>query len=435
MTSPTPLLVGMFGGGTVGGGVYQLLQKLANTSSKSNLSRRRPIVIKTICVRSLDKPRDFDIDTTQTTLTTDPQAILQDASIDCVVEVMGGTGLAQTVVLEALRAKKAVVTANKALLAEYLTECATAAIDNDSVLAYEAAVCGGIPIIQLLQAAYAGDTIQAIQGICNGTTNYMLCKMEQGADYDAVLKEAQDLGYAEADPTADVEGHDVRAKIALLAKLAFGPTIHKVVEDIPCLGISAITSVDFAYGKLHNTTIKLIGCAQLLPQDPNTLSVYVSPVMVPRSHALASATGSGNLVTVTSHNMGATPCSYSGPGAGRFPTANSIVADVMRVANGTAVHPPFPRHVTHLTLQPDYRADHWYLRFAPSAHLSQVVAAAQFANVNIASLETVQGHLCVVTDACQRSQLQALTDHVLANSSRGTDESSNQALFMPFLKE
>jgi homoserine dehydrogenase len=138
---------------------------------------------------------------------TDPDAILKDPSIDCVVEVMGGTSLAKTVVMEALAQKKAVVTANKTLLAAHLDEIVKAA--GATPMAMEAAVCGGIPIIHALQSCYAGDTIQSVSGIMNGTTNYMLCKMEEGADYGDVLKEAQDLGFAEADPTADVEGHDV----------------------------------------------------------------------------------------------------------------------------------------------------------------------------------------------------------------------------------
>lgn len=257
-----PLRVGLVGGGVVGGGTYEILMgRLGGSTPSSN----PPCVVTKLCVRDATKKRDFTIDTNLTTVVTDVQSILQDNEIDLVVEVMGGTGLAKTVVEESLKSKKAVVTANKALLAEHLDELHTLAVENNTTLAYEAAVCGGIPIIQTLHSCYTGDVITEIMGICNGTTNYMLGKMEEGADYDEVLKEAQDLGFAEADPTADVEGHDVRAKICLLAKLAFGTTVK--VEDVPCRGISQITSVDFEYAKLLGCTIKLVGTAKRLPKD------------------------------------------------------------------------------------------------------------------------------------------------------------------------
>ena len=376
--SVTPLRIGMFGGGTVGGGVYEILLRKAGFAS-------RPVVISHICVRSLDKPRDFEIDPSVTTLTTDPDVILKDESIDCVIEVMGGTTLAKKVVQQSLQHNKAVVTANKALVAECFDELH--ATKHNQTLCYEAAVCGGIPIIQLVQSCYAGDTIREIAGIANGTTNYMLSKMEaEGVAYDAVLKEAQDLGYAEADPTADVEGHDVRAKIAILAKLAFGQTL--VVEQIPCKGISAIQEVDFANAKALGCTIKLIGKAQLL--NDNQVSVYVSPMLLPLTHLLASAKGSGNAIAVTSDNMGL--CTYTGPGAGRFPTANSIVADVVRVANGTTCCSSIPS--ASLELLTDYEAS-FYIRTSSEA-------------VPGIAMDLVSEGYCV-TKPCKYSEVQAAT--------------------------
>lgn len=249
------LRIGMVGGGTVGGGVYELIMgRLKNTTPKCIISK--------ICVRDINKQRDFAIDEKQTMLTTNFDDILNDSSIDMVVELMGGTGLAKTFVLESLKKGKSVVTANKALVADCLDEIDQVVKSTGSKFAFEASVCGGIPIINTLQQCYSGDIIHEISGIMNGTTNYMLCKMETGADYDEVLKEAQDLGYAEADPTADVEGFDVRAKIAILAKLAFGQTVQ--VDSIPCTGISQLTSVDFEYAKLLGCTIKLIGTAKRL---------------------------------------------------------------------------------------------------------------------------------------------------------------------------
>mmetsp|Transcript_10614 Transcript_10614/g.17094 ORF Transcript_10614/g.17094 Transcript_10614/m.17094 type:complete len:479 (-) Transcript_10614:293-1729(-) len=319
------LVIGMFGGGTVGGGVYEICQKKKALFESLGANIR----IKTICVRSLDKPRDFTV-ADGTTITTDFNAILDDDEINCVVEVMGGTTAAKDVVYAAIEKGKHVVTANKALLAQYLPEL-QARLKARPLLkfGYEAAVCGGIPIIHTLQNDYLGDKIRKILGIMNGTTNFMLTKMEsEGADYAAVLAEAQALGYAEADPTADVEGHDVQAKIALVAKLAFGVGVP--VEAIPCKGISAIQSIDFQYAKQMGATIKLAGVADASREGQ--LSVYVSPVVVPRTHPLASARMATNIVEVTSDNMGST--SYVGPGAGRYPTANSVVNDVVRAARG-----------------------------------------------------------------------------------------------------
>lgn len=369
MASPTSTLrIGMFGGGTVGGGVYELI-------TKSSVWNQR-ISIEKICVRSKTKGRDFSapIDL----FTTDPGDILNDPGIDCVVEVMGGTDLAKTVVITALERGKSVVTANKALLAEHLEEIRQVALRTQRPLFFEAAVCGGIPIIATLQTAYAMDQITKLQGICNGTTNFMLTKMEQeGANYSQVLKEAQDLGYAEADPTADVEGHDVRAKLALLTKLAFGTTLPNLVHDCPCIGISQISAVDFDLAQQSQCTIKLLGTAQLLPQQPqqeqeqgeSVLSCSVLPTWIPKHHFLANVSGSGNAVAVTSQNLG--QCLYTGPGAGRFPTANSIVADVCRIATH---HPkssssssffvdPFPRQTNYTMAAGDFSTI-FYLRIS-----------------------------------------------------------------------
>ena len=380
----------------------------------SSSQRAAQIVISRICVRDLSKPRSFHVDESRTVLTTDPESILQDDSIDCIVEVMGGTGLAKGVVETALQAGKAVVTANKALLAEHLEELQVAAQHPSSRLAYEAAVCGGIPIIQTLQSCYTGDVITNITGICNGTTNYMLTKMaEQGADYDAVLKEAQDLGFAEADPTADVEGHDVRAKIALLAKLAFGKTVS--VEEIPCTGISKLTSVDFEYAKLLQSTIKLVGTARRLPgttEFDGPLSVSVSPAMIPLTHRLAGIRGAGNAVMVQSANMGV--CSYTGPGAGRFPTANSVVADVYRVAVGAVQTPPFPADKDKLQLDSDYEAS-FYIRIPFCDALGIIRRTGELAEQHDISIHSIlqnpiddrmMADFCLTTDDCKLSQVQ-----------------------------
>jgi homoserine dehydrogenase len=339
----TPLRVGIVGGGTVGGGVWELLQ-----------SHPALVQVVKIVVRSLHKPRDYAAPTN--IFTSDINDVVANKDIDCVVEVMGGTDTAKTVVLQALQAGQAVVTANKALLAEHLTTVATTQTTAQRPLMYEAAVCGGIPIINLLQTAYAGDTVTSIAGILNGTTNYMLSKMEaEGVAYHDVLKEAQDLGYAEADPTADVEGHDARAKLALLAHLAFGGITVPDVTTIPCQGISQITPVDFGYAKTAlQSTIKLVGTAHQVDKD--VVAMYVAPVMLPYTHTLATISGPGNAVTVTSQNLG--PCLYTGPGAGRYPTANSIVADILRIAHQPSYAPAAfdVEKGQSVSLQTDYSA-------------------------------------------------------------------------------
>ena len=323
------VVIGLVGGGTVGGGVYDIcMYTHANFFSSIGAN----VTIKTIAVRSLNKPRDFQIDSQKTSIVDDYNVILNDPEINTVVEVMGGTTIAKDVVMGALKRGKHVITANKALVATYLDEInalAQSVASNGTQFAYEAAVCGGIPIIHTLQHDYLGDQISQVMGIMNGTTNFMLTKMESGADYCEVLAEAQALGYAEADPTADVEGHDVQAKIAILTKLAFGVTVP--LECIPCKGISSITSTDFEYAKLLGCTIKLLGMAQLSP-DNDKINVMVSPYMIPSKHTIASVSGSTNVVSITSKNLFSS--SYVGPGAGRYPTANSVVNDIVRLARG-----------------------------------------------------------------------------------------------------
>jgi homoserine dehydrogenase len=424
-----PLRIGMIGGGTVGGGVYELIM--------GRLGERagRKLLITKICVRDLSKPRSFRLDDQVTSLTTDLDTILNDPEIDMVVEVMGGTGLAKTVVETSLKNKKSVVTANKALIAEHLDCLHTLVKEHKVGFGYEAAVCGGIPIIQTLQSCYSGDVIHQIQGIANGTTNYMLGKMELGADYDDVLKEAQDLGFAEADPAADVEGYDVRAKLCILAKLAFGVTVPPL--EVPCKGISQLSSVDFEYAKLLGCTIKLIGTAQRLHEArewDGPLCVFVSPVMIPCKHVLGGISAAGNAIAVTSANMGT--CSYLGPGAGRFPTANSVVADMVRLADGQS-SPPFPME-QNLELDHDYTSE-FYIRIPFSDGLGiikRVGELAEHSGVSIHSIlqnpirDRLCADFCVTTEECKASQVTALCESI-----KEQDFCRAPCIFMPLLVE
>jgi homoserine dehydrogenase len=431
--STKPLRIGMFGGGTVGGGVYELL----NQSPGPN----RQAIVTHICVRDLHKPRDFIVDTKTTKLTGHFGDILDNPDIDCVVEVMGGTDMAKTVILAALKAGKSVVTANKALLAEHYDEIVAAATagagKGPSELAFEAAVCGGIPIIHLLQSSYTADKISSISGICNGTTNFMLCKMQEGADYGAVLKEAQDLGYAEADPAADVEGWDVRAKICLLSQLAFGQTVTPV-ENIPCRGITNITSVDFEYAAMMKATIKMVGTARV-NEETGALSIFVSPVMVAETDLLATARGSGNAVTVTSANLGTV--AYTGPGAGRFPTANSVVADIYRVAAqqnpGLDTLMPTDTDTPKRGVDLDYQAK-FYIRIPFRDGVGIIRSTGALAEKHGVSIHSILQNpmkgadlsFCVTTDVCAVSAVSAMCAEICQQ-----DFSCGEPVYMPLQLE
>jgi len=423
----TKLRIGLVGGGVVGGGVVALLQKATANGRLAALGLS--IEVAKICVRDLAKPRDYQ--SGSATFTTDYKDIISDPSINVVIELMGGTTTAKDVVFGAISAGKNVVTANKALIAAYLPEIQQALKANPSVkFNYEAAVCGGIPIIHTLHTDFMGDNITKVMGIMNGTTNFMLCKMEdEGAEYSTALKEAQDLGFAEADPTADVEGHDVQAKIALLAKLAFGKTVPW--ETVPTSGISKVTAVDFEYAKILKSTIKLVGTASL--NEDGTLAVFVSSNMVPLSSPLASAKGPGNMVLINSANMGLS--AFGGPGAGRFPTANSVVNDLIRIAQGRTLE-PFPLD-SSLALNNDY-ASCFYVRIKCSDGLGIIRAIGEAAEATGVSIYAILQNaitsrtnmdFVVTTEEVRLSQVQAFAAKI-----ETMPFSKGAPLYMPILK-
>jgi len=421
--------VGIFGGGVVGGGVYEIIKKCMGNGKFPKLGANIEII--KICVRSLNKPRDYTVGS-ECEFVTDYGAILNDGSIDTVVEVMGGTTHAKDVVMQAIAAGKHVVTANKALVATCLPEIKEALAKAPSVkFAYEAAVCGGIPIIHALQSDFMCDDVTRVLGIMNGTTNFMLCKMEdEGAAYEAVLKEAQDLGFAEADPTADVEGLDVQAKIALLANLAYGVVVP--TTTIPTAGISQIASVDFEYAKTLKSTIKLIGCATKSSAGDGSLAVYVAPMVVPLTSPLASAKGAGNMVVLNSENN--TQSILAGPGAGRYPTANSVVADLLRLSL-EQVPTPFPME-TDIALDNDYDGE-FYVRVNCRDRLGiikSVGEAAEKAGVSVHAIlqNPISNHenfdFVVTTERCKLSNVNAF-----AKAIEGADFALSMPLVMPIL--
>jgi homoserine dehydrogenase len=355
------LSVGLFGLGVVGGGVVTILDRNRDVIQARLGADLR--VTKAVTAHP-GKKRDLPLD--GIAVSADPQHILADPSIDIVVELMGGTGLAKTVLLDAMRRGKAVVTANKALLAEHAEEIFAAAYATQAALGMEAAVAGGIPVIRSLREGLASDRILEICGIVNGTCNYILTKMSQeGAPFGEVLAEAQKLGYAEADPTFDIEGHDAGHKLAVLVNLAYGTTIR--FADVYREGISRVTPEDIAYARQLGFTLKLLAIAK--PHN-DQVEARVHPTLVDNGHLLAAVNGVYNAVFLTGDNVDATL--HYGRGAGALPTGGAVVSDLIDVSRGILAGqkgrvPPLGVQQAHVRVRPvrpmrDIQTE-YYLRF------------------------------------------------------------------------
>ena len=319
MNSQKTLRVGMLGCGVVGSEVARLIG--ANQKDLTARSGAKLDLVK-IGVRNLARPN-----VAKDLLTTDLESIVKDKYIDLIIEVIGGIEPARTLILEAFANGKSVVTANKALLAKHGAELFAAADKSGVDLYYEAAVAGAIPILRPLRESLVGDHVQRIMGIVNGTTNYILTKMdESGAAFADALAEAQALGFAEADPTADVEGFDAAAKAAILAGLAFHSRVTD--SDVYREGITKITATDVAVAKSLDLVVKLLAIAELT--NEGEISVRVHPTLISRSHPLASVREAFNAVFVESESAGA--MMFYGRGAGGAPTASAILGDLVAVA-------------------------------------------------------------------------------------------------------
>ncbi|MFT4286643.1 homoserine dehydrogenase [Nocardioides sp.] len=319
-----PLKVAVLGAGSVGSQVIRLLSEQAG-----DLAARvgAPIELAGVAVRRLDAPREVEVPAGL--LTTDALGLVGRGDLDIVVEVIGGIEPARTLILGALEAGASVVTANKALLAEDGATLFEAAEKAGRDLYYEAAVAGAIPIIRPLRESLAGDKVTKVMGIVNGTTNYILDKMDTyGSGFDEALAEAQELGYAEADPTADVEGFDAAAKAAILASLAFHSRV--TASDVHREGIAEVTAADVASAKAMGSVVKLLAIAELREADgQEAVSARVHPVMIPRSHPLASVRDAFNAVFVESEAAG--QLMFYGRGAGGSPTASAVLGDLVTV--------------------------------------------------------------------------------------------------------
>ncbi len=335
-----PINVGLLGIGTVGGGTWTVLNR-----NQEEISRRagRPIHITAVADRNVERARELTGG--QARVTDDAFALVNDPDIDIVVELIGGYTTALELVMRAIENGKHVVTANKALLAVHGDQIFAAAQNKGVMVAFEAAVAGGIPIIKALREGLSANRFQWLAGIINGTTNFILSEMrDKGLSFDAVLKEAQRLGYAEADPTFDIEGIDAAHKATLMASIAFGIPVQ--FDKAYVEGITRLDAIDIRYAEQLGYRIKLLGIAK---RKENGVELRVHPTLIPAKRLIANVEGAMNAVVVWGDAVGATL--YYGKGAGAEPTASAVIADLVDV---TRLHTADPQHrVPHLAFQPD----------------------------------------------------------------------------------
>jgi homoserine dehydrogenase len=339
-----PVKVGVLGLGTVGGGTVNVLKRNA-----TEIARRagREITITRASVKDLDKQRICD--TQGIILSTDPMDIINDPDIDIVVELIGGAGLVKDLVLKAISNGKHVVTANKSLIALHGNEIFAKASEKGVIVAFEAAVAGGIPIIKAIREGLSGNQIEWLAGIINGTGNFILTEMrDKGRDFNDVLAEAQALGYAEADPTFDVEGIDAAHKLTILASIAFGIPLQ--FDKVYTEGITEITRLDVEYANKLGYRIKHLGIARKMP---NGIELRVHPTLIPKRRLIANVNGVMNAIVIKGDAVG--PSLYYGAGAGAEPTASAVVADLIDVARALTSDPE--NRVPHLAFQADALVD------------------------------------------------------------------------------
>ena len=355
-----PIQVGLLGIGTVGSGVFNVLQR-----NQDEISRRAGRGIEIAMVADLDVERAKSVVGSKVQVVNDARAVIANPDIDIVIELIGGYGVAKALVLEAIAAGKHVVTANKALLAVHGTEIFAAASARGVMVAFEAAVAGGIPIIKALREGLTANRIQWIAGIINGTTNFILSEMrDKGLDFDVVLKEAQRLGYAEADPTFDIEGVDAAHKATIMSAIAFGIPVQ--FDKAYVEGITKLGAADIKYAEQLGYRIKLLGITKRAEKG---IELRVHPSLVPSKRLIANVEGAMNAVVVQGDAVGTTL--YYGKGAGSEPTASAVIADLVDIAR---LHTADPEHrVPHLAFQPHTLTD--AMGALPVLPMSEVVTS------------------------------------------------------------
>jgi homoserine dehydrogenase len=339
-----PIRVGLLGIGTVGGGTFNVLRR-----NQEEIRRRAGRAIEVVMVADLDTERARQITGGAVEVVSDGRRVVTDPDIDIVIELIGGDGIARELVMSAIANNKHVVTANKALLAKHGTEIFRAAEEKGVMVAFEAAVAGGIPIIKALREGLTANRIQWIAGIINGTTNFILSEMrDKGLDFDVVLKQAQALGYAEADPTFDIEGVDAAHKATIMSAMAFGVPVQ--FDKAHVEGITQLSATDIRYAEQLGYRIKLLGIARKVAAG---IELRVHPTLIPASRLIANVEGAMNAVLVQGDAVGATL--YYGKGAGAEPTASAVIADLVDITRLATADPE--HRVPYLAFQSNEMAD------------------------------------------------------------------------------
>ncbi len=400
MKTMKPIQVGLLGIGTVGSGTFQVLRR-----NQEEIRRRAGRGIEITMVADLDVQRAKGIVGDHATVVNDARAVIANPAIDIVIELIGGYGIAKTLVLEAIAAGKHVVTANKALLAVHGTEIFAAAAEKGVVVAFEAAVAGGIPIIKALREGLTANRIEWIAGIINGTTNFILSEMRsKGLDFADVLKEAQRLGYAEADPTFDIEGVDAGHKATIMSAIAFGVPVQ--FDKAHVEGITKLSAVDIKYAEQLGYRIKLLGITK---RREAGIELRVHPTLIPTKRLIANVEGAMNAVVVQGDAVGTTL--YYGKGAGSEPTASAVVADLVDI---TRLHTADPHHrVPYLAFQPGEMKD------TPILPIEQVVTAF-YLRLRVADEPGVLSKITTIL-ADQGISIDALLQRESAEGERQTD--------------
>jgi homoserine dehydrogenase len=385
--------LGMIGGGTVGSGVFHAWQKNGGLMT-ARLGVK--LVFRKIAVKAFDEPRPYPI--ARELMTTDWKEVVNDPQIHIVIELVGGTGIAKTMVLAALAQGKTVVTANKALISAHGPELFAAAAKSGANLYYEASVCGGIPIIKSLREGFVANQFPAIYGIVNGTCNYILSRMKaEGADFAAVLADAQKHGYAETPPDLDIDGHDAQHKIGILASLAHGfwADHHQIHTE----GIREISKIDMQFAGELGYTIKLLGIAKKISGKKPGVQVSVYPTLIPNAHVLASVNGVFNACFVRGDIVGDTL--FYGRGAGKDATASAVLSDVadatLDLKNGVKARvAPFVACAKGGCIMPmDEIVSRYYLRLSvvdKPGTLAKIAAIFAAAKIGISSVIQPEGH-------------------------------------------
>ena len=424
------LRVGLAGLGTVGGGVIRLLD-----ANRDLIARRAGRAIEIVAVSARDRSKDRGVDLTRFAWVDDTSALAQQADVDVVVELIGGSdGPALTLARSTLKAGKSFVTANKAMLAHHGLELAQAAEAASVALKFEAAVAGGIPVIKGLREGAAANAIGRVYGILNGTCNFILSKMEaEGRDFAEVLAEAQALGYAEADPSFDIDGVDAAHKLSILASIAFGT--RPAFADVAATGVRHVIAADIAEAAALGYKVRLVGVAE---SGANGLFQRVHPHLVPIDHPLAHVTGSLNAVVAEGNFVGR--LFFQGAGAGEGPTASAVVADLIDIARGE-FGPPYAMPAASLTAEPKAdsgeRRARAYLRFTVEDKvgvLAEIAAAMRDAGVSIESLiqRGVAADGSVIVAIVTHEGPERSVAHALEKL-RGSQSLAGQPLWMPIL--